>query len=50
MPPSWLLVDLLLYKLDHDLIRSLFLTVSLGIIGRRIEQFDPHAFGKLSEF
>jgi hypothetical protein len=50
MPPPWLLVDLLLYKFDHDLVRSLFLTISLGIIGRRIKQFDPHAFGKLPEF
>jgi hypothetical protein len=41
MPPFWLLIDLLLYKLDHDLIRSLRLTISLGIIGRRIKQFDP---------
>jgi hypothetical protein len=49
MPPPWLLVDLVLYKLDHDFIRSLYLTISLGIIGRRIKQFDSHAFGKLPE-
>jgi hypothetical protein len=49
MPPPWLLINLLLYNLDHDFVRSLFLTISLGIIRRRIQQFDSHAFSKFPE-
>jgi hypothetical protein len=47
--PLWLLIDFLLYNLDHDLVRSLCLTISLGLIRRRIKQFDSHSFGKLPE-
>jgi hypothetical protein len=49
MPPFRLLINLFLYNFDHDFVRSLCLTISLGIIRRRIQQFDPHAFSKFPE-